>query len=336
MIIRAKAPLRISFAGGGTDVAPYPEEHGGCVLSCAIDRYSYCNLVLNGRNRINISSLDSNESASFGSLEEIEYDGSLDLIKAALKVLQVECGIDIFVHSDVLPGAGLGGSSSLTVAIVGALTHLKKLQLNNTELAELAYRVEREEAGIKGGKQDQYAATFGGFNFIQFLGHETVVTPLQFSQDILNELQYRLMLCDTGKRRLSAGIIKDQVKRYNENNRGVVSALDKTKQLAVDMERALLKGDVDEIGILLNQGWSAKKAFSNKITSPDIDRLYDIGINSGALGGKLLGAGGGGYLLFLCQFDKWHKVARELEKHSGKVTNFALDFHGLQTWEVNK
>jgi D-glycero-alpha-D-manno-heptose-7-phosphate kinase len=330
LIIRAKAPLRISFAGGGTDVNPYPEEHGGCVLNCAIDRYSYCTLVLHDQNTINIRALDYEES------EEVKQDGASGIIKAALKVLQVESGTDIFVHSDVLPGAGLGGSSSLTVAIVGALAHWKKLQLSNYEIAELAYRIEREEAGIQGGKQDQYAATFGGFNFIEFLGSDTVVNPLQLKQDILNELQYRLMMCDTGKRRLSAGIIEDQLKRYHEKSSATVNALDETKQLALDMKDTLLNGDVDEVGILLNQGWRAKKKFSDKITALHIDKLYDIGIGNGALGGKLLGAGGGGYLLFLCQFDKWHKVARELERHGGKVTNCAFDFRGLQTWEVNK
>jgi len=335
LIIRARAPLRISFAGGGTDVTPYPEEHGGCVLSCAIDRYSYCTLVLHDQSTINISSLDYNWSTSYDSIDEAKYDGTLDIIKAALKVFRVERGMDIFVHGDVLPGAGLGGSSSETVALVGALAHWKKLKLSNYEIAEMAYRIEREEAGIKGGRQDQYAAAFGGINFIQFLGHKTVVNPLQLGQDILNELQYRLMLCDTGKRRLSAGIIEDQVKRYQEKRAEAVEALDKTKQLAVNMKTALLKGNVEEVGILLNQGWFAKKNFSNRITAPDIDKLYDIGISNGALGGKLLGAGGGGYLLFLCQFDSWPRVAKELEQHGGKATHFSFDFNGLQTWEVS-
>jgi D-glycero-alpha-D-manno-heptose-7-phosphate kinase len=336
MIVRAKAPLRISFAGGGTDVAPYPEERGGCVLSCTIDRYSYCTLVLRDRSTINVKSLDYNIFTSYGLDEELNYDGTLDLVKAALKVVHVRRGMDIFIHSDVLPGAGLGASSAMTVALVGALAHWKRLHLSNYDIAELAYRIEREEAAIKGGRQDQYAATFGGFNFIQFLGGETVVSPLRIKRDTLNELQYRLMLCYTGKRRLSAGIIEDQIKGYLQKREEVICALDKTKKLAIDIKDALLMGKIDEVGLLLHQGWLAKKNFSSKITNPHIDELYEIATKNGALGGKLLGAGGGGYFLFLCQFDKWHKVAQELERCGGKVTNFAFDFYGLQTWEVSR
>jgi D-glycero-alpha-D-manno-heptose-7-phosphate kinase len=333
LIIRAKAPLRISFAGGGTDVMPYPEEHGGCVLNCTIDRYAYCTLDLHNQNAVNIRSLDYNVSTSYGSIKEMEYDGTLDIIKAALKVLDVEQGMDVFVHSDVLPGAGLGGSSSVAVALVGALARCKRHRLDNYAVAEMAYRIEREEAGVKGGRQDQYAAAFGGMNFMQFIGNETIVTPLQLKQDILNEFQYRLMLCDTGKRRLSAGIIEDQIRRYQEQTE-VVSAFEKTKELALEMKNALLNEDIEKIGVLLNEGWAAKKRFSEKITDPYIDGLYEVGIKNGALGGKLLGAGGGGYLLFMCQFDKWHKVACELERCGGKVMSFAFDFNGLQTWEV--
>lgn len=336
MIIRAKAPLRISFAGGGTDVAPYPEERGGCVLSCTIDRYSYCTLVLRDDSTVNIESLDYDIFASYDLNEEFNYDGSLDLVKAALNVVNVKQGMDIFVHSDVPPGAGLGASSSMTVALVGALAYWQRLHLSDYDIAELAYRIEREEAAIKGGKQDQYAATFGGFNFIQFFAAETVVNPLRIKQDTLNELQYRLMLCYTGKRKLSAGIIADQVKGYVQKREEVIRALDETKKLATDIKDALLTEKIDEIGALLHQGWLAKRNFSSKITNPHIDELYEIALKNGALGGKLLGAGGGGYFLLLCQFDKWHKVAQELERYGGKVTNFAFDAYGLQTWEVGR
>jgi D-glycero-alpha-D-manno-heptose-7-phosphate kinase len=226
--------------------------------------------------------------------------------------------MDIFVHSDVLPGAGLGGSSSVVVALIGVLAYWKKLKLNNYDIAELAYRIERKEAGIKGGRQDQYASAFGGLNFIQFFGDKTIVNPIQLGQNVLNELQYRLMLCDTGKRRISAGIIEDQIKCYQEKKEDTVNALNKTKSLAIDMRNALSRGNVGEIGILLNEGWLAKKKILSKITNNYIYKLYNVAMNNGALGGKLLGAGGGGYLLFLCQFDKWHKVAHELERNGEK------------------
>ena len=205
-----------------------------------------------------------------------------------------------------------------------------------SDAAELAYRIERDEAAIKGGRQDQYAATFGGFNFIEFLGDQTVVNPLRIGHDTLNELQYRLMLCYTGRRRLSAGIIQDQVERYLRKEEETVRALDRTKKLAGEIKNALLVGKIDEVGVLLQEGWQAKKSFSNRVTDPHIDELYEAAMRSGALGGKLLGAGGGGYLLFLCQFDRRHLVAEELERRGGKVTHFSFDLHGLQTWEVNR
>jgi D-glycero-alpha-D-manno-heptose-7-phosphate kinase len=336
IIIRGKAPLRISFAGGGTDVSPYPDEHGGCVLSCTIDKYSYCTLVPRNDNKVAVTSLDYHLFTSYVLGERSSYDGKLDLVKAALNCIDVgQQGLDVFLHSDVPPGAGLGASSSITVALVGAVTYWKQFRLSDYQIAELAYRIEREEAGIKGGKQDQYAAAFGGFNFIEFSRDKTVVNPLNVKANILNELQYRLMLCYTGKRRLSADIIEDQVKGYIQQKDEVVTSLHQTKKLAADMKDALLLGEIDELGMMLHQGWLAKKKFSSKMTDPDIDGLYETGIRNGALGGKLLGAGGGGYILFLCEFDKWHKVAQQVEERGGKVMTFAFDLHGLQTWEVN-
>jgi D-glycero-alpha-D-manno-heptose-7-phosphate kinase len=334
-IIRAKAPLRISFGGGGTDVPPYPEERGGAVLSATIDKYAYCSLAARNDESVNVTSLDYDLVASYPLDDNLEYDGKLDLVKAATKVMGVKNGVDLFLHSDMPPGSGLGTSSTMTVALVGALRRWLRLPLSDYDIAELAYRIERQEAGIKGGKQDQYAASFGGFNFIEFLGEKTVVNPLKIKREIINELEYRLMLCYTGKTRLSAGIIADQVRGYTERKEDVVRALDETKQLAVAMKNALLLGQIDEFGSLMNQTWLSKKKFTPKMTDAHIDELYDVARQNGAIGGKLLGAGGGGYLLLLCEFDKRHILAQKLEEHGGKVVNFAFEFNGLQTWEVS-
>ena len=334
MIIRSKAPLRISFGGGGTDVSPYPEERGGVSLSTTIDKYAYCTLATRDDNSINVQSLDYDLAARYSTDEELQYGGKLDLVKAAIKVMKVKQGLDLFLHSDAPPGCGLGTSSTMTVTLVGAFKHWLTLPLTDYNIAELAYHIEREELGIKGGKQDQYAASFGGFNFIEFLGDKVIVNPLRIKPEILNELEYRLMLCYTGKTRLSAGIIDDQVSNYRERKEDVIRALDETKQLAIAMKNALLLGQIDEFGSLLHQAWCSKKRFSSKITDPDIDKLYETARENGAIGGKLLGAGGGGYLLLLCQFDKRHIVAEKLEQLSGKITDFAFDFNGLQTWEV--
>jgi len=328
--------LRISFGGGGTDVSPYPEEKGGAILSTTIDKYAYCTLVERKDDSINVKSLDYDVVTKYHVNDEVKYDGKLDLVKAAIKVLEVKNGFNLFLHSDAPPGSGLGTSSALVVALVGAFKQWLKLPLTDYGIAELAYHIEREEAGIKGGKQDQYAATFGGFNFIEFLGKTTVVNPLRIKRDTLNELEYRLMLCYTGETRLSAGIIEDQVSSYIQKKDDVILALEETKSLASNMKNALLLGKLNEFGLLLHEAWCCKKRFSAKMTEPRIDELYEVARQNGAIGGKLLGAGGGGYLLLLCEFDKWHIVAERLEGMGGKIVNFTFDLRGMQSWEVNE
>lgn len=333
-IIRAKAPLRISFGGGGTDVSPYPEEKGGAVLSATIDKYAYCSLAARDDESVNVISLDYSLVAKYSLNDKLEYDGKLDLVKAAIKAMEVRNGVDLFLHSDMPPGSGLGTSSAMTVALVGAFGHRLKLPFSEYDVAELAYRIEREEAGIRGGKQDQYAASFGGFNFIEFQGKTTIVNPLRIKPETVNELEYRLMLCYTGKTRLSAGIIDDQVNGYIKKKDEVVRALDETKELAIATKNALLLGKIDEFGSFLHQAWCSKKRFSTKISDPHIDELYKVARQNGVIGGKLLGAGGGGYLLLLCEFDKQHIIAQKLEELGGKIVSFAFEFNGLQTWEV--
>ena len=331
-LVRAKAPLRISFGGGGTDVSPYCDEKGGAVLSATIDKYAYCSIMKADDDKVTVHSLDYDLVMKYDPAENSDYDGKLDLVKATIKSLDIKGGFHLFMHSDAPPGSGMGTSSTMTVALVGAFSHWIKKPMTDYDIANLAYHIERVEAGIKGGKQDQYAAAFGGFNFIEFLGDRTIVNPLRIKQDTVNELQYRLLLCYTGKTRLSAGIIDDQMTRYTQGKEDTVRAFDETKALALEMKNALLVGDVDKFGSLLNQAWHCKKKLSSKISDRSIDELYDIAIDNGALGGKLLGAGGGGYLLLLCRFDKWHLVAQKLEEVGGKVVKFAFEFNGLQTW----
>jgi D-glycero-alpha-D-manno-heptose-7-phosphate kinase len=257
-------------------------------------------------------------------------------VKATIRAMNLENGFDLFLHTDAPPGSGLGTSSALVVAIVGAFKQSLKLPLTSYDIAELAYHIERNEAGIKGGRQDQYAATFGGFNFIEFLGKTTIVNPLRINWNTINELEYRLMLCYTGGTRVSAGILDDQVTSYVEKRQDVVQALQETKGLAFSMKNALLLGKLNEFGSLMHEAWDCKKRLSKKITDPRIDDLYELARQNGAIGGKLLGAGGGGYLLFLCEFDKWHIVAEKLEKAGGKIVGFTFDFRGMQSWEVSE
>ncbi|MFC1992231.1 GHMP kinase [Chloroflexota bacterium] len=334
MIIRAKAPLRISFGGGGTDVSPYPEEKGGATISATIDKYAYCTLIERRDEHINVKSLDYDITANYQTNSKLQYDGKLDLVKAAINVLNMSKGCDLFLHADAPAGCGLGTSSTMAVALVGSIQDWLKRPLTEYEIAELAYRVERKEAGIKGGRQDQYAATFGGFNFIEYFSDRTVVNPLRIKREILNELEYRLMLCYTGKTRLSAGIIDDQVNGYVQRKEEVVDALDETKGLAFAIKNALLLGKLDEFGSLLDEGWQSKKRLSAKISDSQVDEMYEKARKNGAIGGKLLGAGGGGYLLLFCEFDKWHIVAEALEQMGGKIMKSAFEYRGLQTWKV--
>jgi D-glycero-alpha-D-manno-heptose-7-phosphate kinase len=334
MIVRSKAPLRISFAGGGTDVPPYPQERGGAVLSVTINKYAYASLVPTDEGAITVQSLDYDVVAKYHTAEDLAYNGELDLVKATIRRLAVEKhGLRLFLHSDAPPGSGLGSSSTLVVALVGLFRHWLRQPLTDYQIAELAYQIERVDLGIKGGMQDQYAATFGGVNFIEFYDKAVIVNPLRVSPDRLNELEYSLLLCYTGRSRLSAHIVERQTESYIQKKEEVVRALDAQKEMAIQMKNALLQGRLDDFGDLLHQAWQTKKQLDPAITTPQIDEMYAAARQEGAIGGKILGAGGGGYLLLYCPFDRKHMVAAALERLGGQVVDFGFDWRGLQTWE---
>lgn len=341
MIFRAKAPLRLSFCGGGTDVLPYLADHGGCVLSTTIDHFAYASLRTHQEPTITVKSLDYDATIQHNMVDQpLPYDGNLDLVKAVLNRLHLpeivghEDGIDIFLHSDAPPGSGLGSSSTLVVALIGLLKERHHLTLTNYEIADLAYQIERVDMSLKGGKQDHYAAAFGGFNFIEFHTDSTIVNPLRIAPDVLNELQYNLLLCYTGATRMSANIIDKQVQNVLAQNADVLSAMEQLKQITLSLKNALLRGQLDDFGHLLHQAWLNKKQMADTISNPHIDELYEAAIQQGALGGKITGAGGGGYMFFYCPFESKHKIAQALTQQGAQVVDFAFDAHGLQTWAV--
>jgi D-glycero-alpha-D-manno-heptose-7-phosphate kinase len=329
---RARAPLRLSFCGGGTDVSPYPEEHGGMVLSATINQYAYASLRPRRDSKLTIASLDYDVVAKYDHPRRMRLDGNLDLIKAAVKALKVRRGADLWVHSDAPPGSGLGSSSTMVVALIGVLSKWLERSLSGYEIAELAYRIERKDLGLAGGRQDQYAATFGGFNFIEFHRDSTVVNPLRVEPEVIQELEYRLLLCYMGQTRQSAHIIERQTSSYKEGKAPVVEALHRLKAETVEMKKALLHGKVDAVGELLHEAWENKKRLDESISNSRVDQLYRLARREGAIGGKMPGAGGGGYFLFLTRFDRKHRVAGALEKRGGQVVPFQFEPRGLTTW----
>jgi len=336
MLVRSKAPLRISFSGGGTDVPPYPQTKGGVVLSSTINKYAYASLIpRKDKNEIKVVSLDYERTLEYKNEEDLEYNGDLDLVKSVIKNMKiVNKGIKIYLHSDAPPGSGLGSSSTMVVSLIGLFRHWLNMPLTNYDIADLAYKIERVDLGIEGGLQDQYAATFGGFNFIEFLENMVIVNPLKIPDDIVEELNYSLLLCYTGKRRLSANIIKEQVDGVVKKKEGVIRAMDELKSITIKMKNALLQGKLNDFGGLLHYAWENKKKMASKITAPFIDEMYEAACKKGALGGKILGAGGGGYLLVYAPFNRRHIIAEELERLGGKMVNFDFEFKGLRTWEI--
>jgi D-glycero-alpha-D-manno-heptose-7-phosphate kinase len=335
--IRARAPLRISFAGGGSDVPPFPEREGGVVLNATIDRYAYGMLRPRRDRQIRIESADYGLNLSMEVGETPIFDGRLDLVKAAIRKLgdPSSLGFDLFLHSNAPPGSGLGSSSTVMVTLIGLLKEHHNLALTDYEVAGPAYRIERVDLGLLGGMQDQYASTFGGFNYIEFDADRVIVNQLRIAEDVIHELEHNMLLCYTGATRRSDGIIEDQTARLEGGSLDTVSALRRQKELAVEMKNALLRRRVREFAGLLDQAWREKKRMSPKITTTFIDELYAAARKAGALGGKVTGAGGGGYMLFYCEFQRKHRVAEALTKMGGQITEFAFEQKGLTTWSMS-
>ena len=339
-VYRAKAPLRISFAGGGTDVSPYADERGGLVLNATVDKYAYATLRVTEEPQITFKSLDYHTIAKFDLDQPMVYDGNLDLVKATVRRLKGHeygesgAGFELSLHTDAPPGSGLGSSSAVVVAIIGVFMQWLRLPLTNYEIASLAYQIERIDLGIKGGRQDQYASAFGGFNLMEFFGDRVVINSLRIPEDVLNELHYSLMLFYTGGTRLSAHIIDKQTQGFVEREASVVAAMDELKRLTQETKNALLQGRLEDFGALLHQSWINKKRMAEAISNPKIDEIYNQARRLGALGGKISGAGGGGYMFLYCPFESQTAINERLEKMGANRVDFSFEKNGLQTWET--
>jgi D-glycero-alpha-D-manno-heptose-7-phosphate kinase len=334
-VYRAKAPLRISFCGGGTDMPDFFDENGGVVLSTTIDKYSHVTLIPRDDKKVKIKSLDFDLNIEFNVDKAPIYDGVLDLAKAVIHELGLDHGFDLHVHSDVPPGSGLGTSSTFTVAILGVLLKFLNDSWDKYDISETAYKIERIKMAIKGGKQDQYAAAFGGFNLIEFYKEKTVVNGLSIHKGILNDLACHLMMCYTGKTHYSTELTEKQLKYYREGRKETVDALPTLKRMTYEMKDSLMTGNLKRFGELLHESGLVKKQANPHVTDNYIDSLYQVALENGAIGGKILGAGAGGFILLFCEVTKKHIITKELEKLGGQMLTFGFDRKGLQTWSSN-
>ena len=328
IISKAKSPVRISFAGGGTDLTNYFKIENGVVLNTTINKFAHAILQKREDSKIIISSNDFKTTLEFENIKDIKYDGQLNLIKAVIKLLNPNFGFELFTYSDVPPGSGLGGSAVVLSAIIGTFNNFRINKLNSHDIAELAFQAERIELGLSGGWQDQYATVFGGFNFMEFTDNENIINPLRFSEDILNELEDSLILCYTGLNHNSGDIHNNQKNNMLKEK----EFAEITKDIAHEMKNRLLKGQLDDFGELLHKAWTIKKNFSTEISNTELDNIYDFALINGSLGGKLLGAGGGGYFLFYVPTFKKLELINSLEEKGYKIDTFTFDKVGLRSW----
>lgn len=341
-LVRARAPLRLGLAGGGTDVSPYCDEFGGLVLNATIDRYAYAVIrTLDDAPALQLRAADQQQEADLAADAPLQGPGPLPLHRAVHRVLSDEYRggarepLQLTTYCDAPVGSGLGASSTLVVAMLAAYAELWNLALDDYAMAQLAFRIERVECGLAGGRQDQYSAAFGGFNFMEFYAHErAVVNPLRIKPWVLSELEASIVLFYTGVSRESARVIADQSSGIAAGHAGALAAMHGLKAEAQTMKECLLRGDMAGIVASLQQGWASKKATSAAVANELINRIYDAAIDAGAAAGKVSGAGGGGFMLFFVPPERRMDVIRTLQRFEGQVSNCHFTKHGAQAWRV--
>ncbi len=347
MLIRTRAPVRIDFAGGWSDVALFTEASNGFVVNGAINRYAYATLVCESQEKhpdavelqrvldksIRIYSADFDTYIEAAAVHQLEYDGNIDLIKGAVRQMSIQIGgFDLITQSIAPPGSGLGTSAAMGVALIGVLGALKDVNYLPYQYAELASRIERYELGILGGKQDHYASAIGGINFMEFQGEDVKTSPLKLPPHICYELEKNLVLCYTGQSRLSGNIHQNVTAAYNSGEPSIRNALENIKSIAEATKTALIRGRLTDFGELLTENWENQKKLHSSVTNEQIEQLFKIANANGAIGGKVCGAGGGGCLIFYCQPTREHSVRKKLEEVGNHIIDFNFDADGLQIW----
>jgi len=333
--VRGRTPLRISFSGGGTDLPYFFEKNGGVVINATIDKYCHATIVKRADKKIVLNSdLDIEKKIFIRSLDDLEYDGNFDLVKATIKVMDIDFGLEIYLHNDMPPGRGLGSSASFVVLLISLISQLKGAEYDDYRIAKLAHKVEREELKIKGGWQDQYSAAIGGFNFMEFGKDKAIIYPLRLKEEAVNEFNEHLLLCYVGSGHDSGKIHESQEEKYAKNEEEITKTLNESKEIAVEIKDRLLTNDIRQIGKLLHASWQKKRELSAVTTNKKIDFLYSLGLKNGASGGKILGAGGGGYLLFFVSPQKRNKLKRAIKEEGMETLDFRFVSEGTKIWTV--
>ena len=332
IIARSKSPVRISFGGGGSDTTAFFKDHNGAVINSTISLYSNCALFKRTDSIINIDSADLDIKKKFLNLDEFLNSEKcpLDLIRATIKVINPTFGFDLYVQSDFPISSGLGGSAVVVSSIIGCFNEFRIDKWSSYEVAELAYEAERLNMRISGGWQDQYATVFGGFNFMEFSNSQNLIHPMRLSETSKNSLEQNLILCYTKTSHESSKIHQDQ--KSNLDNLVIQENVKKNVKIAYKMRESLLKDDLDKFSKLMNDSWELKKSFSNDISTDHLDEIYEGAIQNGALSGKLLGAGGGGYFLFFTNFSNRNKLINWIKREGLIYTNFKFEDLGLKSW----
>jgi len=339
--VRSRAPLRLGLAGGGTDVSPYSDLYGGNVLNAAIDMYAHCTISTTNNGQLEFHAVDLGEKWTSTAASELELDGGLILHKAIYNRIVRDfnngepLAVKVTTSAEAPPGSGLGTSSTMVVAILRAYQELLKLPLGEYDLAHLAYDIERKDCSLAGGKQDQYAATFGGFNFMEFFADDRViVNPLRIRVEIINEIECSMLLYFTGQSRESANIIKDQIHSAESGDDKSLQAMHRVRQSAVEMKEALLKAEIRAMAGILGTSWRAKRDMAHSISNPLIDEVYDRALGAGALSAKISGAGGGGFMMLFVEPTSRLDVIAALSELEGTFYRFHFTKEGAQGWSV--
>ena len=339
--VRARAPLRLGLAGGGTDLSPYCDQFGGAVLNVTIDRFAFAHVApsADGAVVFRAHDLDVHERHALG--ERLRLDQVLVLHRAVYDHI-VETYLDgeapaltVSTAIDAPAGSGLGSSSALVVALVEAFRLALDLPLGPGDVARLAFLIERRKLGLAGGRQDQYAAAFGGVNFIEFLpGDKVLVSPLRVPRAYLNEFESSLVICFTGQSRHSETIIKEQIDGLVGMNAETLESMHQLKADAALMREALLRGDMRDMAAILMRSWTAKKRTARGVATDAVERLFDLAIAEGAWGGKVSGAGGGGFLMFFTDPENRHHLISRLNAAGGQASSVKVTFEGAEAWSV--